>query len=125
MGWKAHILSLLLGFSGSSLFGSLLESRLGLDSTEDLEVGVAVADGANGAALEAVPDEGASDRSVDLELFAERGAGDAENLCHFLRNLFVALLLEEDIVVELVLDLDLGPGLLLRLAALLLGLSSL
>ena len=34
-------------------------------------------------------------------------------------------LLEEDIVVELVLDLDLGPGLLLRLAALLLGLSSL
>ena len=122
---RALVSSLLLGISGSGLFGGLLEGRLGLDSTEDLEVRVAVADSSNGAALEAVPDEGASDGSVHLELFAERGAGDAENLCHFLRNLFVALLVEEDVVVELVLDLDLGPGLLLRLAALLRGLSSL
>ena len=116
---------LLLGISGSSLLGGLLEGRLGLNSREDLEVRVAFADSSNGTALEAVPDEGASDRSVDLELFAERGAGDAENLCHFLRNLFVALLVEEDVVVELVLDLDLGPGLLFRLAALLAGLRSL
>lgn len=86
---------------------------------------VALADNPDGAALEAVADEGACDRAVYLELFTERGAGDAKNFCHFLRNLLVALLVKEDVVVELVLDLDLGPGLLLRLGFTLLGLSSL
>lgn len=115
----------LLGDGGSGFLGSLLESGLGLDSGEDLEVRVSLTDGLDGALLESVLDQGARDRAVDLEFLAERCTGDAEDLCHFLRNLFVALLVEEHVVVELVLDLDLGPALLLSLAALLLRLSSL
>lgn len=84
---------------------------------------VPITDSLDGALLEAVLDQSACDGAVDLELLAKRRTGDAENLCHFLRNLFVAFLVEEHIVVELVLDLDLGPALLLSLAALLRGLS--
>jgi len=88
-------------------------------------VRVAFTDWFDGTALDTVPDEGAGDGSVNLELFAEGCTGNAENLCHFLRNLFVALLVKEHVVVKLVLNLDLGPALFLGLAALLLCLSSL
>jgi hypothetical protein len=96
-----------------------------LDAGEDLEVGIAITDGLDVTTLDTVSDECARYGSVDLELFAEVGSGDAEDLCHFLRNLFVAFLVEENVVVELVLDLDLGPTLLFSLAAFLICLSSL
>jgi hypothetical protein len=118
-------LLLLLCGSSSGVLGSLLKSGLGLDSGEELEVRVAIANGLDDASLHTVTDQCACDRAVYLELFAEVGAGDAQDLCHLLGHLFVALLIEEDVVVELVLDLDLGPALLLGLAALLAGLSSL
>lgn len=86
---------------------------------------VPLTDSLDGALLEAVLDQSAGDGAVDLELLAKRRTGDAENLCHFLRNLFVALLVKEHVVVKLVLNLDLGPALFLGLAALLLCLSSL
>ena len=58
------------------------------------------------------------DRSINLELFHDDGARDAENLGQFTADLVEALLVQEDIVVELVLDLGLGPGLLLCLGTL-------
>lgn len=107
----------LLSSGGGGLLGGLLERRLGLDAREDLEVGVALTDWLDQTTLYTVADQSTGDRAVDLELFAERGAGNAEDLCHFLRNLFVAFLVEEHIVVKLVLDLDLGPALLFSLTA--------
>ena len=62
-------------------------------------------------------DETAGDRSVNLELFHDDGAGDAEDLGQLGADLVEALLVEEDVVVELVLDLGLGPGLLLGLGS--------
>ena len=60
-------------------------------------------------------------RSINLELFHDDRAGEAENLWHFRADLLKSLLVQEDIVVQLVLDLGLGPGLLLGLGALGLG----
>jgi len=58
------------------------------------------------------------DRSINLELFHDDGASEAKNLWHLRADLVEALLVQEDIVVELVLDLSLGPGLLLCLGTL-------
>jgi hypothetical protein len=106
-----------LSGSASSLFGGLLEGRLGLHSGEEVEAGMAVTNASDGSTGLSVLDKGTSDRSVDLELFAEDASCNAEDFCHFLRDLFVALLIEEDIVVELVLDLGLGPAILLLLCS--------
>jgi hypothetical protein len=57
--------------------------------------------------------ESSGDRSINLELFHDDGARDAENLWHFRADLIEALLVQEDVAVELVLNLGLGPGLLL------------
>ena len=109
--------SLLLSGSGSSFLGGLLKGRLGLDSGIEVEFGVAISDASDGATLCSVADEGASDGTVDLELFAEDASCNAEDFCHFLRDLFVALLIKEDIVVELVLNLSFGPAILLLLCS--------
>lgn len=77
-----------------------------------------VADALDGAFLGEVLDETAGNGTVDLELLHKRGAGDAEDLGDLLADLGKALLVKEDLVVELVLDLDLGPGLLLGLSTL-------
>ena len=122
---KGSLLFLLGGSSGSFL-GGLLQGTLGLDTGEDLEVRVAVTDWLDGTALDTVLDECAGNGAVDLELFDEGSTSNAENFCHFLRNLFVAFLVKEDIIVKLILDLDLSPALLLGLTAtLLLELSAL
>ena len=71
-------------------------------------------------------DETSGDRSVNLELFHDDRARDAENLGHLCADFVEALLVEEDIIVELVLNLGLGPGLLLGLGSLaLVGLGAL
>jgi len=116
-----------LSGDGSCLLGGLLEGRFGLHSGEEVEFGVAVTDLSDGSALLPVADEGTSDGTVDLELFAEDASCNAEDFCHFLRDLFVALLIKEDVVVELILDLSFGPAILLLLCSTLglAGLSSL
>ena len=63
-------------------------------------------------------EESSADRSINLELFHDDGAGETKNLGHFRADLVEALLVEEHLLVELVLDLGLGPGLLLGLGAL-------
>ena len=63
-------------------------------------------------------DETSGDGSINLKLFHDDRAGDAENLGHLGADLVKTLLIEEDIVVELVLNLGLGPGLLLCLGTL-------
>ena len=65
-----------------------------------------------------VLDESTSNGASDLELFAEDGSGDAKDLRNFLDHSFVLLLVEEDGVVKLLLNLGLGPGLLLGLGTL-------
>ena len=62
--------------------------------------------------------ETSGDRSINLELFHDDGASNAENLGHLRGDLVEALLIKEDVVVELVLNLGLGPGLLLCLGSL-------
>ena len=111
--------SLLLGGGGSLLLGLLLESGLGLDSSVEGEGGVGdVTDSLDFASAGHVPDEASGDRSIYLELFHDDGAGEAENLRHLLADFVESLLLQEHIVVELILDLGLGPGLLLCLGSL-------
>jgi len=65
-----------------------------------------------------VSEETSGNGTINLELFHDDGAGEAENLGHLLADLIEALLVQEDIVVELVLDLGFGPGLLLGLGTL-------
>ena len=60
-------------------------------------------------------DDGTSDRTVHLKLVHEDCASDAQDLGDLACNLGPSLLVEEDVVVELVLYLDLGPGLFLGL----------
>ena len=62
-------------------------------------------------------DKGTSNRSSNLELFAKNGSGDAKNLWHLLDHSLELLLVEENSVVKLFLNLNLGPGLLLCLGS--------
>ena len=54
-------------------------------------------------------EENTGDGTVDLELFDETGTGDGENLGDLVHQFIVALFIEENIVVKLILDLHLGP----------------
>ena len=54
-------------------------------------------------------DDETGNGSVNLELLAEDGSGDAQDLWDLGAELFVALLVEEDFIVKLILNLDLGP----------------
>ena len=110
---------LLLGGGGSLLLSLLLKGRLGLGASVERESGRgSVSDGHDFTGASHVPDDGSSDGSIYLELFHDDRAGEAENLWHLLADLVESLLLEEHFVVELVLDLGLGPGLLLSLGSL-------
>ena len=102
---------LLFGFSSSFLSG-LLSGGLGVDTTHERELGVLRADCLKLALFVKVTDEGTGNRAVDLELLAENSTSDAKNLWDFIAEFFVPSLVEEDIIIELILDLDLGPGLL-------------
>ena len=65
-----------------------------------------------------MPEQSPADRSVNLELLHDNTASEAKNLGHLRADFVEALLVEEDLIVELVLYLGLGPGLLLGLGAL-------
>ena len=104
--------------SGSGFLGGLLESRLSLGAGEEVELSGGGIEALDGALLGELLDECAGDRTVDLELLHEGAAGDDENLGDLRGHLGEALLIEEDVVVELILYLDLGPGLFLGLGAL-------
>ena len=111
--------SLLLGSGGSLFLGLLLEGRLGKSSSEETKVGAAdIANWLDLSGAGQMRDQSSSDRSINLELFHDDGAGNAKNLGQLGADLIKTLLIEEDIVVELVLNLGLGPGLLLCLGSL-------
>ena len=76
-----------------------------------------LADWFDQALLVHVLDEGTGNRSSNLELLAKNGSGDAQNFWHLLDHSLVLLLIEENGVVKLFLNLDLGPGLLLCLGS--------
>ena len=54
-------------------------------------------------------DESSGNGTTDLEFFAKDGSGDAEDLWDLLDHSLVLLLVEENSVVKLFLNLDLGP----------------
>ena len=106
-----------LGSDEGGLFGSLLESRLSLGAGVEIELSGGAVDSSDGALLGELLDEGASDGSVHLELLHDDAASDNEDLGDLGGDLSESLLVEEDVVVKLVLNLYLGPGLFLGLTA--------
>ena len=114
-------ISLLLGSSGGSLLSGLLKGRLSLSARVEVEAGAVVANALDGTGSSEVLDRGTSDGAVDLVLVAESATGDAEDLGDLLRHLVPSLFVKEHFVVKLILYLDLGPGLFLRLRGLLHG----
>ena len=112
---------LLLGVEGGLVGGGLLESRLGVHAGEKVPGRVGVSNSLDESLGMEISEEGTSDRSVNLELLAESGSGDTEDLGDVLGQLVVSVLVEEDFVVKLILDLNFGPGLLLGLGGALLG----
>ena len=106
-----------LGSEEGGLFGSLVESRLSLDAGVEIELGGSGLELLDASLLGELLDEGASDGTVHLELLHEGRAGDNEDLGDLGGDLSESLLVEVDVVVKLVLYLNLGPGLLLSLAA--------
>ena len=62
-----------------------------------------------------ISDDLSGDGAVDLELVAQFGNSDNQELGSLLDDSIVCLLVEEDCVVKLFLYLDLGPALLLSL----------
>ena len=109
------LLSLLGLLSFGSLFcGSLLLGGHGKFTPVEREIRAGdVADWENITGASQVSHESPGNRSINLELFHDDGASEAENLGHLRADLVESLLVEEHIVVKLVLDLGLGPGLLL------------
>ena len=119
--------SLLLGGGGGLLLGLLLESALGETSRVQREIAaINISNWLDFSLTDEVSQESSGDGTINLELFHDGGASDAENLGHLGADLLKSLLVEEDFVVELVLNLGLGPGLLLGLGSLsLVGLGAL
>ena len=113
---RVSLLALLgLGFGFSGLDGSLLLGGLGLGAAEELELALLVDRDDLLLRLHVVK-ERAGNGTANLELLNQGGAGDAEDLRALLAHALVLALVEEDGVVHLFLDLDLGPGLLLALS---------
>ena len=67
--------------------------------------------------VEEFSDDLSGDGTVDLELVDQLRHSDSQELGCLLDDSIVCLLIEEDSVVKLFLDLDLGPALLLSLGA--------
>lgn len=109
----------MLGGGGSLFLGLLLESGLGLGAGVEGELGIAnISNGLDFSGCGARSEDTAGDRSIYLELFHDDGASQTEDLWHLLHDLVESLLIQENIVVKLVLDLGLGPGLLLGFGSL-------
>ena len=111
--------SLLLGSGGGLLLGLLLKSRLGFASGVEREIATGnITDRSDISGAGKVSQETPGDRSINLELFHDSGARDHQNLWHLRADLVESILVEEHLVVKLVLNLGLGPGLLLSLGSL-------
>ena len=104
--------SLFLG-SSSGIIGGLLKSSLGLDTLIEVEARVLLSNWLDQLFSGKILDQSSGDGSTDLELFAEDSSGDAKDLWDLLDHSLVLLIIEEDSVVKLLLNLGLGPGLLL------------
>ena len=109
---------LLLGGLGSSIISSSFKSGLGEGTLIEVEGSVLLTNWLDEVLLMHVLDKGSGNGSTNLELLAEDGSGNAEDLWDFLEHSLVLLLIEEHGVVKLFLNLDLGPGLLLSSLAL-------
>ena len=101
--------SLLLSGGLGSLLSRFLKSGFGVNTGPEVESGTCLADTTDSALLSQFFDDGARDRTVHFVLLGEGGASDDEDFGDLLCHLLPALLLEEDIEVELILYLDLGP----------------
>lgn len=119
--WRVVISLFLLLCSFSGLFGGFLQSALGLSASVEIVFGRVLTDHPDGALLRELFNESSSDGAVHLELLHKAGAGNDQNLGDFLATFLEALLIKENIVVKLVFNLNLGPGLLLSFTALLAG----
>ena len=106
------LLLLVLALSSFSLLSLSLEGGLGGDASEEIELGGAFTNLLDGALFGELLDEGTSNGSVDLELLHEGGAGDDQDFGDLGSHLVEALLFKEHVVVELVTNLNFGPGLL-------------
>ena len=93
----------------------LLLGQLSLLARVHSEGGVVVADLSDETLGVEISDDLSGNRAVDLELVAQLRHSDREELGNILDDSFVGLRIEEDRVVKLFLDLDLGPALLLSL----------
>jgi len=103
--------------SGSSIISSLLKSGLGLDTLIEIEAGVLLSDWFDQLLSGKILDQSSSDGTTDLEFLTENGSGDAKNLWDLLDHSLVLLLIQEYGIVKLLLNLGLGPGLLLGFSA--------
>ena len=92
-----------------SLVLELLSGTLGLGSLVEVERAMLGTDWEEKSSLGHFLDERTSNRSVDLELFAKNGSGNAEDLGDLLEHSLELLLVEEDGVVKFILDLDFSP----------------
>ena len=104
-----------LSFGGSLLSFSegFLSSSFGLASHIEVKTGVLLTNWSDQTLFVQLFDEGTCNRSSNLKLLAKNGSGDAKNLWHLLNHSLVLLLVEENGVVKLFLNLNLGPRLLL------------
>ena len=116
---RGQLDSLFLGGGGGLFLSLLLCGGLGESSRVEREGSAGrISNWLDFSGGEQMLEEGAADRSINLELFHDDGARETENLGHLLADFFEPLLVQEHFVVQLVLDLGLGPGLLLCLASL-------
>ena len=104
------LLFLLLALFGLGSFSrSLLGGSLGVLTLVKSESTVLVTDGGDQTFVRQVLQKASGNGTANLELLAEDSSGDAEDLGNLLDHSLVLLLLEENSVIKLFLDLNLGP----------------
>ena len=94
---------------GSLFVGLSVGSGLGRDSLEQVEGSVLGSDGHDELLLVEILDEGSGDGSSNLELLADDGSGDAQDLWQLFEHSLVLFVVKEHGVVKLLLNLDFGP----------------
>ena len=119
-GWQLDSLLLIcFGSGGCLILGLLIKGRRGESSRVEGEVRAAdVTDWLDISGACKMHEQSSGNSSINLELFHDDWTREAENLGHFCADLVESLLVQEDVLVELVLNLGLGPGLLLCLGSL-------
>ena len=100
---------LFLSFLGSSFLLFSFSCTLCLGTSPEIKASVLVTDALNVSSACELLDETACNGSIDLELFDQDSAGDAQDFWHFSKDLVVFLLLEEYFVIGLISNLDLSP----------------